>query len=96
MPRKTRKQKERIQKKRAEGTLLNPEANLVKREFSFSKNNFPELQIKKSSIKENDKTLLLENTRPGGRDLLKTLVLAAIIFSLELVIYFAWFKQARF
>lgn len=96
MPRKTRKQKERAQKRKEEEKLLNTETVFVKREFSFSENEIPGLQIKKSPIKGNDKTLPLPSVGTDSRDLLKTLVLAVIIFSLEVVLYFVWFKQARF
>lgn len=93
MPRKTRKQKEKTQKKRAEGTLLNPEANLVKREFHFSEKDLFRLEENQPTIKRFDKSLPIESVASPGRDLAKTLVLALVIFASEVMLYLALFKK---
>lgn len=93
MPRKTKKQKERTQKRRAEGTLLNPEANLVKREFHFSEKDLLALEENQPVIKRFDKSLSMGSVASPGRDLAKTLVLALIIFASEAVLYLALFKK---
>lgn len=93
MPRKTRKQKEKTQKKRAEGTFLNPGADLVKREFHFSEKDLLRLEENQPAIKKFDKSLSMESVASPGRDLLKTLVLALVIFASEAMLYLALFKK---
>lgn len=93
MPRKTRKQKERTQKKRAEGTFLNPGADLVKREFHFSEKDLFRLEENQPVIKKFDKSLSMESVASPGRDLVKTLILALVIFASEAVLYLALFKK---
>lgn len=96
MPRKTRKQKERAEKKRETGATQGPPEIFVKREFSFSANEFKNLQQKKIHEKKFDKSFPSATPEFAGRDLVKTFLLALAVFSLETVIYFAWFKQAQF
>lgn len=96
MPRKTRKQKEMAQKRREAGEFESRSQILVKREFSFSENEFKIFQQKKSGEKKFDKSFPDTAQEFAGRDLIKTFLLALTIFGLETVIYFAWFKQARF
>ena len=100
MPRKTRKQKERAQKRGAESPAMkdgeDASSMLVKREFHFSANDFLQPREKSFIEKKFDKSLFINNARFVGRDILKTTIIALIIFGLETVLYFAWFKQARF
>lgn len=90
MPRKTRKQKERREARRQ---FAQASQAPVKREFEFSFTGLPEKQFAKTEIKKSDKSFYFYQTASTSRDLVKTVVLAALIFSLEIVIYFAWFKQ---
>lgn len=96
MPRKTRKQKEKALKKRGElhPAPYGPEGTHtrgVKREFEFS---FTGLETSISKTKKADKSFYLHDSGTTARDLIKTVLLAVVIFSLEIMIYFAWFKKA--
>lgn len=71
-------------------------SELVKREFHFSANDFLQPQEKIFVEKKFDKSLLVNDALFVGRDLLKTAIIALVIFGLETVLYFAWFKQAQF
>lgn len=96
MPRKTRKQKERMQKTR-EVSLKNQETeNLVKREFSFSFNNYTQVQTKKSLSKKNESSSSLSTAKTVNQDLIKTFVIGVLIFTIELVIYLLRFNQVQF
>ena len=89
MPQKTRQQKERAAQRRLE--QVQP-GTLVKSQFEFSLEE-PKFQKAEPELKkEPEKSLHLTDTSLLVRDLVKTLILAASVFSLELVIYFLWFK----
>ncbi|MDO8503593.1 MAG: hypothetical protein Q7S60_02790 [bacterium] len=81
MPRKTRKEKEKAQAR-----------SLVNREFEFRLDelNLPEKNEKSS--KRIDRSILASTTHSIMPDLIKTVLLAAGIFSLEIVVYLRWFK----
>lgn len=100
MPRKTRKQKERTQKRRVENPAMkdgeDASSMLVKREFHFSAKDFLQPQEKSFIKKKFDKSLFINNAQFVSRDILKTTIIALIIFGFETVLYFAWFKQAQF
>lgn len=96
MPRKTRKQKERAEKRKETGATQGSPEIFVKREFSFSANEFKNFKKEKLHEKKSDKSFSDTATEFAGRDLIKTFLLALAVFSLETVIYFAWFKQAQF
>lgn len=92
MPRKTRKQKERRDARRQSVQAL---PGAVKREFEFSFTGLPESKPQGIEIKKSDKSFYFYQTASTSRDLVKTVILAIIIFSLEIVIYFAWFKNGQ-
>jgi hypothetical protein len=97
MSRKTRRQKEKSEQKRVEISTAkdyshSQSGELVKREFEFSFNDFSGIKNQAGKTKKADKSYSLETSRLVGFDLAKTIVLAAGIFSLELVIYWARFK----
>lgn len=87
MPRKTRRQKEKTRIRRitngAEGT--HPE--LVKREFTFSLASLKKNNFEAKTLKRHEKTVTFNTSSFGGGDLIKSLVLAVGIFTLEVVIY---------
>lgn len=85
MPRKTRKQKEKTQKKRE---LQAPLQEVVKREFEFT---FSGSNLKEYTSKRTESSFRLEQNRLLARDLAKTAIIAVGILSLELVIYWARF-----
>lgn len=65
----------------------------VKGEFEFSFIGLPNQELAKNIIKKSDKSFYFYQTASTSRDLVKTVVLALLIFSLEIVIYFAWFEK---
>ena len=81
MPRKLRKNKERIKQKRSINT---PGTQRVKREFEFE---FNSKFSSKVSQKKTDKSHYLTNSSTIVKDLTRTIVIASILFSLELMIY---------
>lgn len=86
MPRKTRKQKEKILSRRIHET---PPPPSVKREFTF---NFEVKEGVKPAIKKNDLSLSSDQNRHTAKDLARALFTALGIIGLELVLYWAWFK----
>lgn len=93
MPRKTRKAKEKARQRRS--ILVDPDnvgMQGVKREFefSFSPQNLASNKI--SSQERRDKSLRSNGVGTTSRDLVKTVVLASIIFGFEFVIYSKWFR----
>jgi hypothetical protein len=93
MPRKTRRQKEKTKERRSLGGIPDRTGtSTVKGEFEFSFS--PEkLALSRSSKQErSDKSVRLESAGTTRRDLLKTVLLATVIFVLEFVIYSRWFK----
>lgn len=93
MPRKTRKAKEKARQRR-----LSPAApdiagmESVKGEFEFSFSPQKLASNKNSRQERHDKSIRLDGVGTTRRDLLKTVVLASIIFGLEFVIYSSWFR----
>lgn len=84
MPRKTKKQKIRAEARRL---VYTEPSGGVKREFVFD---LKRLNLKNSeakTVKNTDKSGSLSNEALYMPDLMRTLVLAAIILSLELVLY---------
>lgn len=86
--RKTREEKirARFRRQAASGGETNPTFNFVKREFSEEKTSNQELASKLERPERTNQTLVLAST---SRDLLKTFILASLIFTTELVLYFA-------
>lgn len=66
--------------------------SLVNREFEFSFDYKNSNTLTKNNAEKIEKSALFENTRLIAKDLAKTLIFAIVIFSLEMVIYFAWLK----
>lgn len=97
MPRKTRKHKERTTTRRQRVPAPNggtaTHSGVVKREFEFSFTELAEPANATIKNKQSDKSFYFYQSASVGRDLVKTVVLATIIFSLEVVIYFAWFRE---
>lgn len=89
MPRKLRKNKQKNLKKRQLQTGLE---EVVKRDFEFSFQNIPQHKNTKTVAKRLDNSLLSQDLNLVKKDLIKSMFLALSIFSLEIVIYFAWFK----
>lgn len=86
MPRKTKKQKQKIAAKYRPETLP---SSSVKREFTFS---FERDLAEKQEIKKSDNSFHLQQNKLVLHDLAKTLLIAMGIVSLELVIYWVHFK----
>lgn len=93
MPRKTRKQKEKTREKRLTETSSDrPGTSPVKGEFEFQFS-LPNTAKKTAPAeKDTDNSVRFKDTGTANKDLTKTVVLAVIIFALELVIYSRWFK----
>lgn len=92
MAKRTRKQKERTSRKRQQDTSIQSTATVVKRDFEFS---FSNQNLKNSSNiqnKKQEKSSQISSNELNRRDLAKSLILALGIFSLEAMIYWAWFK----
>lgn len=95
MPRKTRQQKEKArQRMLSQTSLKSPDAGLVKREFSFSLKDIKDKKISFESTKKLDESMLYQDTPSTLPDIFRSLVTAASIIILELVLYFFWFNQA--
>lgn len=102
MPRKTKKEKQArairrlsLQTTQTTSTDRSP-VYPVKGEFTFSlkdlSEGYREAKLKKSS----DKSAQITSTLLARADLVKSLILAALIFGVELVIYWARLKAALF
>jgi hypothetical protein len=89
MPRKLRKNKIKSQERRQ---LQSSPEQVVKRDFEFSLNTFPQSPNKTITIKQIDNSHSLDQVKQVRHDIIKTVILAVCVFSLELVIYFAWLK----
>lgn len=98
MPHKTRKHKERSSARRQTGLAANGSernhAGVVKREFEFSFTGLTQPVRVTIENKKSDNSFYFYQSASTIHDLVKTVILAAIIFSLEVMIYFALFKQA--
>lgn len=93
MPRKTRKQKQRAAKRKATQIAFQAQnQEPVKGEFKFEPGELSQARRAKKSVKKGDKSTFLYEPSLVVRDLSKTLLLALGVFSLEIVIYLAWFK----
>ncbi|HBL52026.1 MAG: hypothetical protein A3D24_03635 [Candidatus Blackburnbacteria bacterium RIFCSPHIGHO2_02_FULL_39_13] len=90
MPRKTKKQKIDAEKRRTTDIAT---TSLVKREFEFNFDDKILTNHQKSQAKKSEISLSSGNPRLILLDLIKTVILAGLIFSLEIVIYFAWLKK---
>ncbi|TSC90108.1 MAG: hypothetical protein G01um10145_212 [Microgenomates group bacterium Gr01-1014_5] len=98
MTRKTRKHKEKSSARRqVESSMGSSEGNhsgVVKREFEFSFTGLTQPAKPTIENKKSDNSFYFYQSASTARDLVKTVILATIIFSLEVMIYFALFKQA--
>ncbi|MEK7521831.1 MAG: hypothetical protein AAB599_03465 [Patescibacteria group bacterium] len=86
MPRKTRKQKVRAQEAWA---VRQAQASVVKREFAYDPKNFVRAGSEAGQAKKADKSDSLDGNTLNMPDLVRTIVLALFILSLELVLYWA-------
>lgn len=94
MPRKTRKQKQKAEeRRRAQRPFQAQNEGLVKGEFEFDPKRFSQARKPKKSVKKVDKSILLYKPRLAVRDLLKTLLIALGVFSLEIMVYLIWFRM---
>lgn len=94
MPRKTRKQKERASQRRSvyserSRTVYTESDRSVNREFNFRLADLQTSSFKAKNGKSYDKSSTYVSNAVPTRDLLKSILLAGLIFSLELVIYWA-------
>lgn len=99
MPRKTRKQKMRAAARKGHAnfsydTISSKSEEVVKREFSFSLQDLQNSKNKAKNTKYNDISRSFAKPPFLAKDLAKSLVLAALILSLELMIYWARLKSA--
>ena len=93
MPRKTRREKERAVARRGLGNQSNTRGTAsVKGEFEFKFSPVKLSSKKLSAGKSSDDSLRFANIGTIKGDLIKTVVLALIIFGVELVIYSRWFR----
>jgi len=90
MPRKTKKQKLRADKRRFESTnsQVVPE-RLVKGEFSFNVREFSGKTFEAKMAKRSDKSTTFSNEMFHLPDLVRSILLALFILVLELVLYWA-------
>lgn len=100
MPKKTKRAKIGTQKRRVASVdsprvdsyePVNMEA--VKGEFSFRLNKLYRVPLAEGLLKKSEKSLLVRRVSFVKADFLRSFVLVVLIFSLEIVIYFAWFKN---
>jgi hypothetical protein len=89
MARKTRRQKERAVKRRLQEQSM---PGVVKREFEFEFKSSDSKLNNFSNFKQVDKSFYSEDISFITRDLTKTVILAVGILTLEIMIYWAWFK----
>jgi hypothetical protein len=100
MPKKTKRAKIEAQKRRrasieqAVSSMNEPRvAETVKGEFSFRLNTlYDSGKIGKWS-KKSEESVFVQHEDFMRADFIKSFVLVVLIFSLEVVIYFAWFKN---
>lgn len=91
MPRKTRRQKEKTRTRRTQSSAANgaegTHPELVKREFTFSLASLKKNNFEAKTPKRHEKSVTFDTSSFGRGDLVKSLVLAVGIFTLEVVIY---------
>ncbi|OGY09026.1 MAG: hypothetical protein A2782_00880 [Candidatus Blackburnbacteria bacterium RIFCSPHIGHO2_01_FULL_43_15b] len=75
-------------------TITSKPGEVVNREFSFNLQNIQNIQNKAKILKNTDNSSSLAKTPFLVKDLAKSLVLAALIFSLEMVIYWVRSESA--
>lgn len=100
MPRKTKRVKVEAQRRRREsveeagrGVGEPGNAEAVKREFSFQLDALYDPGKMGKRPKKSEESLFVQHGDPVRADFIKSFVLVVLIFSLEVVIYFAWFKN---